>query len=133
MQKLHPDLTDAEDFNFKLQGRMNGLSCGGVKERRLAGDPAEGGEGIEAVAKGPENAASGRAALPVTVTFEGGGVEVGAGGTTSGRRRAWAESTPKKRTKFTLGGGTSAATRRRKSTGVNSRLVAPDAEGRFIR
>ena len=38
-------------------------------------------------------------------------------------------STPKKRTRLTRGGGISAATRRRKSTGVNSRLVAPDATG----
>ena len=49
----------------------------------------------------------------------------GGAGTTSERNRAFGASTPKKRTRLTRGGGISAATRRRKSTGVNSRLVAP--------
>ena len=66
--------------------------------------------------------------------------ELGAGsggggwrGTTSGRRRALGARTPKKRTRLTLGGGMSAASRRRKAVGLRSSSVAPEAEGRFIR
>jgi ATP-binding cassette subfamily F protein 3 len=54
-------------------------------------------------------------------------------GTTWGRRRALGAKTPKKRTRLTLGGGISAARRRKKSMGVRTNTGSPEEEGRFIR